>query len=168
MSEFSAYVDGKSISSELKLINSTYTNSDETIIITREADNSVSCITPNGVSITINNTNGALSIVVIVPPSWKGQTKGLLGNFNGNQSDEFVPRGKTEPLSGRISDRNLHWKFGQTCKCQNGLMCQLTQSYFSYQGMYHTLNHYSHIVVTKTNPGSSMLTQTIFQSLQMK
>ena len=104
------------ISNELEQINSTYNNSDETILITREAENSISCITPAGASITIKNINGALSFVLVVPPSWKGLTIGLMGNFNGNKSDEFIPRKQVIPLSDAISDRNIHWMFAQTCK----------------------------------------------------
>ena len=112
-------MNGMNISNGLELINSTYNNSDETILITREAENSISCITPAGVSITITNSNGALSFVLIVPPSWKGLTTGLMGNFNGNKSDEFIPRHQVMPLSDAISDRNLHWMFAQTCKDEN-------------------------------------------------
>ena len=97
-------------------INSTYNNSDATILITREAENLMSSITPAGVSITIKITNGALSFVLIVPPSWKGLTNGLMGNFNGNKSDEFIPRKQVMPLPDAISDRNLHWMFAQKCK----------------------------------------------------
>ena len=109
-------MNGVNISSELEFINSTYNNSDETILITREAENSISCITPVGASVTVTKTNGSLGFTVVVPPSWKGLTTGLMGNFNGNKSDEFLPRNKTMPLSDEISDRNLHWMFAQTCK----------------------------------------------------
>ena len=109
-------MNGIKISNELELINATYNNSDETILITRETENSVLCIAPPGVSITIKNTNGALSFVVVVPPSWKGLTSGLMGNFNGNKSDEFIPRKQVMPLMDAISDRNLHWMFAHTCK----------------------------------------------------
>ena len=96
-------------------INSTYNDTDESIQILREDINSISCVFSNGISIVISAVQGVLNIVAIVPPSWKGSTKGLLGNYNGNKDDDFVPRGADKPLPGTITDRSVHFQFAQTC-----------------------------------------------------
>ena len=49
-----------------------------------------------------------------VPSSFEGTTSGLLGNYNNDDSDEFVFRNGTM-ISNSSSDREIH-QFGQSCK----------------------------------------------------
>ena len=49
-----------------------------------------------------------------VPSPFEGTTSGLLGNYNNDDSDEFVFRNGTM-ISNSSSDREIH-QFGQTCK----------------------------------------------------
>lgn len=44
-----------------------------------------------------------------------GQIRGLLGNFNGDDNDDFVSRQNTV-LPSDASMEDLHYKFGMTCK----------------------------------------------------
>ena len=48
-----------------------------------------------------------------VPSSFEGTTFGLLGNYNNDDSDEFVFRNGTM-ISNSSSDREIH-QFGQSC-----------------------------------------------------
>ena len=118
--QFYVYVDRQNISSLFQDVNSTY--SDENVDIFQTEDNSITCAMPIiGFGITISSTEGAMSFVVQVPASWQNNTTGLLGNFNGNKSDDFIPRGSKTAISGNKTDRNIHFKFAQTCKSKSTL-----------------------------------------------
>jgi len=77
-------------------------------------NNSVTVSFPSGVGITINITAGLLVYTLEVPSSLEGTTSGLLGNYNGDDSDEFVFRNSTM-ISNSSSDSEIH-QFGQSCK----------------------------------------------------
>ena len=47
---------------------------------------------------------------------YKGAVEGLLGNFNGDPSDDLVPRSVNTPLSVDSTSEDLHYNFGLTCK----------------------------------------------------
>ena len=118
--QFYVYVDRKNISSLLQDVNSTY--SDENVEIFQTEDNSITCAMPIfGFGITVSSTEGAMSFVVQVAASWQSYTTGLLGNYNGNKSDDFVPRGSKAAIQNSESDRNIHFKFAQTCKYKSAL-----------------------------------------------
>lgn len=68
----------------------------------------------NDVAVEVELFSGYLNIQVQLPPSYMGFTKGLLGNYNGNVSDEFVFRNGTT-LDDQASDREIH-QFSQSCK----------------------------------------------------
>ena len=68
----------------------------------------------NGISITVSLLSGLLDIVAVLPRNFMGLTQGLLGNFNGNNTDDFIyPNGTL--LDNDASDSMIHG-FGQTCK----------------------------------------------------
>ena len=60
---------------------------------------------------------GLLSFVATSPEESMGTTVGLLGNFNGDTSDDFMYRNGTF-LDADASDRMIH-DFGQSCKLDN-------------------------------------------------
>ena len=68
----------------------------------------------NGISVTVTQLSGLLNIVAALPQDFMGLTQGLLGNFNGNATDDFIYRNGTL-LDNDASDRMIH-DFGQTCK----------------------------------------------------
>ena len=47
---------------------------------------------------------------------FRGKLSGLLGNYNGDQSDDFWPRDSSDPISLNSRDRDIHFQFGETCK----------------------------------------------------
>ena len=105
------------ISSTLATVNDTYNNTNGKAELVRQAQDSIMAIFSNGVGITINVTQGIPNFVLSLPSSFKSQTQGLLGNYNGDKMDEFVPRQQDNPLSDSISDQEIHEMFGQTCMC---------------------------------------------------
>jgi hypothetical protein len=67
-----------------------------------------------GISITVTLLSGLLNVVAALPQEFMGRTQGLLGNFNGNATDDFIyPNGTM--LNNDASDRMIH-DFGLTCK----------------------------------------------------
>lgn len=104
------------ISSDLAVVNGTYSNTNGIAELTRQAQDSIVTVFSNGVGITINVTVGIPNFVLSLPSSFKHQTQGLLGNYNGDISDEFIPRNQTTELPSSISDQEIHQLFGQTCK----------------------------------------------------
>ena len=82
--------------------------------VERSSNNSITASFPSGVGITISSTVGLLVYTLEVPTSFEGNTSGLLGNYNNDDSDEFVFRDGTM-ISNSSSDREIH-QFGQSCK----------------------------------------------------
>lgn len=68
----------------------------------------------NGISVTVTLLSGLLNVVAVLPQDFMGLTQGLMGNFNGNNTDDFIyPNGTM--LDNDASDRMIH-DFGLTCK----------------------------------------------------
>ena len=82
--------------------------------IERSSNNSIAVSFPSGVGITINNTAGLLVYTLELPLAFEGTTSGLLGNYNNDDSDEFVFCNGTM-ISNSSSDREIH-QFGKSCK----------------------------------------------------
>ena len=80
--------------------------------IERSSNNSITVSFPSGVGVTINYTAGLLVYTLEVPLSFERNNSGLLGNYNSDNSDEFVFRNGTM-MSNSSSDRG---QFGQSCK----------------------------------------------------
>lgn len=68
----------------------------------------------NGIGVAIQLYAGYLNFYVQLPSIYMGTTMGLLGNGNGNMSDEFIFRNGTV-LGDFASDREIH-QFCQSCK----------------------------------------------------
>ena len=104
------------VSIHLLNVSDTYTETGGRVTLTRRAESSLVAVFANGVGVMVNVTAGIPNFVLSLPPSFKGQTRGLLGNFNGNKTDEFLPRNEAGgALSDAISDQEIHVLFGQTC-----------------------------------------------------
>nr|XP_054773489.1 sushi domain-containing protein 2-like [Lytechinus pictus] len=64
-----------------------------------------------GVGLTMKASEGAMSILLVAPESFLGQTQGLMGTWNGNSSDDFLtPNGTL--LSPNSTTEELHYQFG--------------------------------------------------------
>ena len=80
----------------------------------------------NDIQVTVMLYAGYLNIRVNLSPIYMGFTMGLLGNYNGNVSDEFVFRNGTV-LDDLASDREIH-QFSQSCKSVAIALCILPYS----------------------------------------
>ena len=85
------------------------------ITLIRDSDGSVTALFPSGISFIFANVERALSISIDAPVEFKNRTRGLLGIWNDNPSDDFVtPDGKMLPAEA--SPQEIHYKFGLKCK----------------------------------------------------
>lgn len=51
-----------------------------------------------------------------LPNTYKNKTIGLLGNFNGDDKDDFRPRDAVNALPESVNESVIFHDFGQTCK----------------------------------------------------
>ena len=105
-------LNGSFITSDVGDVNETVSNA--YVDISRSETNTITSSFYNGVSVTITLSSGILSFVAALPHDFMGQTKGLLGNFNGNDTDDLIFPNETL-LEAGSTDRMIH-SFGQTCK----------------------------------------------------
>ena len=71
----------------------------------------------SGVSITVTENNGVMSdVTVTLPDKYYRNTHGLMGQYNGDTSDDLLPQNSSthNPLNSSIED--IHYQFGLTCK----------------------------------------------------
>jgi len=86
--------------------------SQDGILISRIEDSKYQILLPiSGVSLIIISRFSMLNLIVILPNSLKSKTRGLLGNWNGNQNDDFILRnGNIIPITSNFE--TLHSSFG--------------------------------------------------------
>lgn len=109
--DFTVLYNHAEITSEIDSANASYRASHVELI--RTAANSITTVFANGISVDITLAVGIINFILTLPQSFQGQTKGLLGTYNGNTSDDFLyPNGTF--LSSDASDRVIH-SYGQAC-----------------------------------------------------
>ena len=92
----------------------------DSVAVSRPQNNSFLVAFPSGISVTVTEIQDSLSIVFAAPSSFQGQTKGLLGMWNGDQQDDFLkPDGTILPSNA--TGRQIHFNFGLECKFHFGL-----------------------------------------------
>ena len=80
-------------------------------------DNSTASAELNtGITITIKEIDVLLEASIIVTDTYYGKTEGLLGSYNTDTSDDLLPMNSSVPLSINATLREIHYKFGLTCK----------------------------------------------------
>jgi len=71
----------------------------------------------SGAYVEVREENGiSLSVVVSLPKSFRGKTRGLMGTYNGNTSDDLLPQSGTNPIPHNSSIQQIHDLFGTTCE----------------------------------------------------
>ena len=105
----------ENITEYLSQVNDTYNNTNGEAELTRQADDSIIAVFSNGAGCIFNLTAGILNFVLSLPPSFLGQTRGLLGNNNGDKTDDFIKRGELQHLPDSLTEEQIY-EFGKTCK----------------------------------------------------
>ena len=73
-----------------------------------------------GFMLTIGVTAEQLDITVGAPDTFKNNTKGLMGGFNDDPSDDLLPPGENAvPLSNSSSEKTIFNEFGEKCMISN-------------------------------------------------
>ena len=67
---------------------------------------------------TIGLKAGQLDITVGAPVKFRNHTKGLMGVFNGDPTDDLLPPGENAvALSNTSSESAIYYDFGEKCTC---------------------------------------------------
>ncbi|KAK7478693.1 hypothetical protein BaRGS_00030078, partial [Batillaria attramentaria] len=75
-------------------------------------NNSLIISFPSGLGLATSVRMKSLAVSVNVPLAFKGQTRGLLGDYNGNKEDDFIlPNGTV--LSNNLTERQIFEQFGK-------------------------------------------------------
>ena len=91
-------------------------NAFNNVTITDLGNQTMSAVFTSGPYVEVKVQNGIISVVVVsLPVSMQDKTKGLMGNYNGNISDDLEPNNNASPLSLSASLQHIHEKFGITC-----------------------------------------------------
>ena len=113
--------NGDDVSSEVTNINDTFSNVDIEII--RIDNDELLSVFPAGPSVTVRVAAGIPNFVLTLPQELRGMTRGLVGNYNGDDSDDFIyPNGTM--LANDTTDRMIH-QFGQTCELKAVTYCTM-------------------------------------------
>ena len=81
-------------------------------------DNKTGALFACGAYIEAQAESGIISVLVVsLPDSFKNAVRGLMGNYNGDQSDDLQPKdGGSDPLPLDSSLETIHTQFGLTCE----------------------------------------------------
>ena len=106
----------ENITNFLAQVNGTYNTSTDGMQaeLSREGNDTIIATFSNGAGCLFSKTAGILNFVLSLPLSFMGQTQGLLGNNNGDKTDEFIKRGTTNSLPDNLTEEQI-FTFGQTC-----------------------------------------------------
>ena len=80
-------------------------------------NNRHSVIFSSGIAVEVAEENGIISVLIVsLPRSFTNKTEGLMGNFNGDRSDDLIPREENQSLPINSTLQQIHENFGVTCK----------------------------------------------------
>lgn len=86
------------------------------VILKDKGDYTLTARFSGGAYVEAKVENGIISMLSVrLTEAFQGITSGLLGNFNGDPSDDLLPQGGTIPLPVLSSLEDIHWQFGFTC-----------------------------------------------------
>lgn len=74
----------------------------------------VTVMFPSGAGVEVRLREGTMTTTVLLPEEFKGLTQGLLGNVNGDATDDLVL--SDGQLVGNVSNPEEVFRFGASCK----------------------------------------------------
>ena len=87
------------------------------VAVTQQVNGTVTVSFDGGYFMEVGGENDILSLIkVTLPEEERGRTRGLLGNYNGNSSDDLIPRGASEALPVGSTLEEIHRQFGISCE----------------------------------------------------
>ena len=86
------------------------------LTVTRKANNTLFASLATGLSITVSATNNIIQdMTVTLSDKYYQNTRGLMGQYNGDTSDDLLPKNSTFPIPINSSVEDIHYMFGLTC-----------------------------------------------------
>ena len=112
-------LNSEDITATIPYVNDTHSSS-PLVFFQRTSESSLLAAFSNGIAVTVSVSFGLLSFVASTPAELEGTASGLLGNFNGDVSDDLMyPNGTVLDIDA--IDIMIH-DFGQSCKPQTSCM----------------------------------------------
>lgn len=106
-----ALVDGRTI--DFNVLKSQDFNN---VTVSDVGSNALEASFSSGVFVTVRKENGFISMFgVSLPAAYQGSTRGLMGNYNGDTSDDLLPRGGNVSVPVSASIQEIHEQFGISC-----------------------------------------------------
>ena len=107
-----ARINGEDITANLSSVNDTYMTM--SVMLERIAEDTVSVSFMSSISLEMSLRQGTLTSLLKIPPEFIRTVTGLLGNFDGDDTNDLMYRNGTI-ASDDIPDREKHI-LGQTCE----------------------------------------------------
>ena len=87
------------------------------LTVTQKANNTFFASLATGLSITVSATNNIIQdMTVTLSDKYYQNTQGLMGQYNGDTSDDLLPKNSTFPIPINSSIEDIHYIFGLTCQ----------------------------------------------------
>ena len=107
-----ALVNGETVDFEM-LLSQRFAN----VTVSDKGNGTLSAEFTSGTSIQVTEKNGIISdVLVTIPNEYFNRTRGLLGQFNQDSSDDLRPANSSVPLPLNSSLEMIHYQFGLTCE----------------------------------------------------
>ena len=107
-----ARINGEDITANLSSVNDTYITM--SVMLERIAEDTVSVSFMSSISLEMSLREGTLTSLLKIPEEFNGTVTGLLGNFDGDDTNDLIYRDGTIAPDD-IPDREKH-VLGQTCE----------------------------------------------------
>ena len=122
--QFNLQGNGAQVHVNHRIINFDDVNSEiikENVTVASNAAKSFSAVFKLGAKMEIKVESGIISVMLItLPSSLKGKTRGLMGTFNEDTSDDFIPKSEQKAIPSNSSLEDIHYMFGMTCEYSSG------------------------------------------------
>ena len=89
----------------------------QNVLIQDRGNDTISVFFARGAYFEVKEENDIISVVLVsLPVAFRGKTSGLMGNFNGNTSDDLTPKGGGQSIPLNSSLEVIHKQFGISCE----------------------------------------------------
>ena len=96
--------------------NDLYEQTFDNVILTNLENNTIGAIFSSGAYIEAKAENGIISVLIVsLPNCFKGTTRGLMGIYNDDISDDLTAKGSTLSIPVDSTLEEIHYQFGISC-----------------------------------------------------
>ena len=91
-------------------------------MVTNRGNNTVVAEFVGGANIEIRAQNNIISVMLVsLPLRYRHVTSGLMGNYNGDDTDDLVPKGSVGSIPIDSTEEEI-FQYGNTCRFKQSLM----------------------------------------------